>query len=109
MTKLLFVDDGVSFDSFSVREKPFGGAEVAFVSLVECLSKNGFKVVVYNNCKYAGLMNGVIWKKLNGSIHNESCDTLIINRGDKYLNIKKECKNRIFWIHNPAKYLIKYR
>ena len=77
MTKLLFVDDGVSFDSFSVREKPFGGAEVAFVSLVECLSKNGFKVVVYNNCKYAGLMNGVIWKKLNGSIHNESCDTLL--------------------------------
>ena len=52
MTKLLFVDDGISFDSYSIRDKPFGGAEIAFVSLVECLSKNGFKVVVYNNCKY---------------------------------------------------------
>ena len=77
--------------------------------LVECLSKNGFKVVVYNNCKYEGLMNGVEWKKLNNSINDETCDTLIVNRGDKFLNIKKECKNRIFWIHNPAKYLIKYR
>ena len=109
MTKLLFVDDGISFDSYSIREKSYGGAETAFVSLVECLSKNGFKVVVYNNCKYKGLMNGVEWKKLDNSINDEVCDTLIVNRGDKFLNIKKECKNRIFWIHNPAKYLIKYR
>ena len=109
MTKLLFVDDGISFDSHSIRKKPYGGAEVAFVSLVECLSKNGFKVVVYNNCEYEGIMNGVEWKKLSGSINEEVCDTLIINRGDKFLNIKKECKNRIFWIHNPANYLIKYR
>ena len=33
MTKLLFVDDGISFDSYSVRDKPYGGAEIAFVSL----------------------------------------------------------------------------
>jgi len=109
MTKLLFVDDGISFDSYSIRKKPYGGAELAFVSLVECLSKSGFKVVVYNNCENEGLMNGVEWKKLSRSIHKEMCDTLIINRGDKFLNIKKECKNRIFWIHNPAKYLRKYR
>ena len=88
MTKLLFVDDGISFDSHSVRDKPYGGAEIAFVSLVEGLSKNGFKVVVYNNCEHEGLMNGVEWKKLNNSINDETCDTLIVNRGDKFLNIK---------------------
>ena len=109
MTKLLFIDDGISFDSHSIRKKPFGGAEIAFVSLAENLSKHGFEVVVYNNCQNEGLIHGVKWKKLNESVHDESCDTLIINRGDKFLNIKKDCKNRIFWIHNPAKYLIKYR
>ena len=45
MTKLLFVDDGISFDSYSIREKSYGGAETAFVSLVECLSKNGLKLL----------------------------------------------------------------
>ena len=109
MTKILLVDNGITFDSKLIREKPFGGAEVAFVSLVESLAKEKFDVVVYNNCKNSGVINGVNWKKLNNNIEKESCDVFIINRGDKFLNYKKDCKNRIFWIHNPANYLIKYR
>ena len=35
MTKILFIDNGIEFDSKTLREKPYGGAEVAFVSLVE--------------------------------------------------------------------------
>ena len=37
-------------------------------------------------------MNGVEWKKLDNSINDETCDTLIVNRGDKFLNIKKNVK-----------------
>ena len=109
MTKLLFIDNGIEFDSILLKKKPFGGAEVAFVSLVEALAKLNYEVVVYNNCLNEGKINGVKWKKLDSRIFEEKFDVLIVNRGDKFLNFKKECKKRIFWIHNPAKYLLKYR
>ncbi len=109
MKKILFVDNGVEFDSITLRKKPHGGAEVAFVSLVESLAKLDYEVVVYNNCVNEGKINKVNWKKINDDIYLENFDTLVINRGDKFLNFKRECKNRIFWIHNPATYLIKYR
>ena len=54
MTKVLFIDDGSDFDSKSLSQKPYGGAEVAFVSLVESLAKIGLEVVVYNNCLNEG-------------------------------------------------------
>ena len=41
MTKLLFVDNGIEFDSL-ILDKNHGGAEVAFVSLVEALAKIGY-------------------------------------------------------------------
>ena len=109
MTKVLFIDNGVEFDSQVLRENPFGGAEVAFVSLVESLAKLGLKVTVYNNCINEGLINGVKWKRIGKELEYEDFDVLVVNRGDKYLNFRKECKQRIFWIHNPAKYLLKYR
>ena len=62
MTRVLFIDNGVEFDSLVLREKPFGGAEVAFVSLVESLAKLGLKVTVYNNCINECSINGVKWK-----------------------------------------------
>tara|TARA_B100000963_G_C22624213_1_gene671503 strand:- start:999 stop:2036 length:1038 start_codon:yes stop_codon:yes gene_type:complete len=109
MTKVLFIDNGIEFDSKLLREKPFGGAEVAFVSLVESLACLGLEIVVYNNCIYEGKINNVEWRKIGKKLHLESFDSLVVNRGDKYLNFRKECKNRIFWIHNPASYLLKYR
>ena len=109
MTKILFIDNGIEFDSILLRKRPFGGAEVAFVSLVEALAKLNYEVFVYNNCKNEGLINGVNWKKIDDSIFDEKFDVLIVNRGDKYLDLNKKFKKRIFWIHNPAKYLLKYR
>tara|TARA_B100000989_G_C19512840_1_gene460026 strand:- start:924 stop:1961 length:1038 start_codon:yes stop_codon:yes gene_type:complete len=108
MKKILIIDDGIEFDSITVREKPSGGAENAFVSMVEAISKF-YKIKVFNNCKNVGYHEGVVWEKLSSKIENEKFDVLIINRGDKYLNFRSACKNRIFWIHNPAKYLLKYR
>ena len=109
MTRVLFIDNGIEFDSVLFREKALGGAEVAFVSLVEELAKLNLEVIVYNNCKNQGLIKNVKWKKLSAKVFDEKFDVLVVNRGDKFLNFKKECKKRIFWIHNPAKYLLKYR
>ncbi len=109
MSRILFIDNGIEFDSKTLREKPYGGAEVAFVSLVENLAKKGLDITVYNNCINEGKINDVKWRKLNDGINSEKFDTLVVNRGDKYLNFRKECKKRIFWIHNPANYLLKYR
>ena len=109
MTKVLIVDNGIEFDSLTVRERPSGGAETAFVSLVEELAKLDLDIKVYNNAKNTGNINGVSWNKLSAKIYNESFDAIIINRGDKFLNFKNDCKKRIFWIHNPAQYLVKWR
>ena len=109
MTKILFIDNGIEFDSVLFREKALGGAEVAFVSLVEELAKLNLEVIVYNNCKNQGRIKNVEWRRLSKKVLDEKFDVLVVNRGDKYLNFRTECKKRFFWIHNPAKYLLKYR
>ena len=58
---------------------------------------------------HAAAKLNVFWKKLDKNIYQEDFDILIVNRGDKFLNFKPSCKKRFFWIHNPAKYLLKYR
>jgi len=77
--------------------------------LVEELAKLNLEVVVYNNCQNQGTIKNVKWKKLNDKIFDEKFDVLVVNRGDKFLNFRKDCKRRFFWIHNPAKYLLKFR
>ena len=74
MTKILFIDNGIEFDGDTVRKKPVGGAENAFVSLVEELAKLDLDVKVYNNTKNTGNINGVSWNKLSAKIYNESFD-----------------------------------
>ena len=62
MKKILFIDDGIEFDSITAREKSTGGAESAFVSLAEAFAKKNYEVCVYNNCKNTGLIKGLIGK-----------------------------------------------
>ena len=109
MSKILFIDNGIEFDSKMAKHKPVGGAESAFISLVEALAKSKNEVVVYNNCVNIGKINGVFWKRLGEEINDETFDVLVVNRGDKFLDFKKECNRRFFWIHNPANYLLKWR
>mgnify|MGYP001295701985 CR=1 FL=1 len=59
MTKVLFIDDGIDFDAETARQKPIGGAETAFVSLVEELAKLNIEVVVYNNCLNQDEINSI--------------------------------------------------
>ena len=61
MTKILFIDNGIEFDGDTVRKKPVGGAENAFVSLVEELAKLNLKG---QNLITHWLLNITIQKKL---------------------------------------------
>ena len=44
---------------------------------------------MYNNCLNEGQINGVEWKKLDSRIFEEKFDVLIVNRGDKFLILKR--------------------
>ena len=41
-------------------------------------------------------LNGVEWKKLDSRIFEEKFDVLIVNRGDKFLDFKKNVKKEFF-------------
>ena len=44
MKKIIFIDDGIEFDSLTRLDQPTGGAENAFISLVESLARKGFNI-----------------------------------------------------------------
>lgn len=101
-------DDGISFDGDSLSGGPLGGAETAFVSLAEALAARGHDVKIRNNCDAPMNRNGVDWAPLDGGLP-ETCDLYIANRGDKLLPLMPGAGRTIFWIHNPASYLLKWR
>ncbi len=108
MARVVMADDGIAFDGYSLRQGPLGGAETAFVSLAEALAARGHDVAVRNNCARACVVNGVGWAPL-GEGAPEDCDLYIANRGDRLLAWMPGAARTIFWIHNPASYLLKWR
>ena len=108
MASIIIADDGIMFDGLSTELGPLGGAESSVIALSEALAARGHKVTVYNMCKVSLLHNGVQWKPLSENLP-ETADLYIANRGDKLLNYVPNAKKVIFWIHNPAKYLLKWR
>ena len=101
-------DDGIAFDGDALATGPLGGAETAFISLAEALAARGHNVTVHNLCCAPMDRNGVSWKPLNGGLP-DTADMYIANRGDQLLPLVRRAKTRVFWIHNPAGYLKKWR
>ena len=101
-------DDGISFDGDSLSAGPLGGAETAFVSLAEALAARGHDVKIRNNCHAPMKRAGIDWAPLKDGVP-ERCDLYIANRGDKLLPLMPGAVRTIFWIHNPAGYLLKWR
>ncbi len=101
-------DDGIGFDGDSLSGGPLGGAETAFVSLAEALAARGHEVNIRNNCGAPMRRNGVDWAPLRNGVP-ERCDLYIANRGDELLKLMPDARRTIFWIHNPAGYLLKWR
>ena len=44
MSKIILVDDGITFDGDTLSKGPLGGAETAFISLAEALANKNHEV-----------------------------------------------------------------
>jgi glycosyltransferase involved in cell wall biosynthesis len=108
MARVVMADDGIAFDGHSLGEGPLGGAETAFVSLAEALAARGHDVAIRNNCPRPGIVNGVDWAPLDDGLP-EVCDMYVANRGNRLLGLMPGAARTVFWIHNPASYLLKWR
>jgi glycosyltransferase involved in cell wall biosynthesis len=108
MASVVMADDGIAFDGAMAQTAPLGGAETAFVALAEALAGRGHRVEVRNRCPAALTHKGVRWAPLSGGVP-EMCDLYIGNRGHRAIGLVHRAQRRLFWLHNPARYLRKPR
>jgi glycosyltransferase involved in cell wall biosynthesis len=108
MADIVMTDDGIEFDGASLERGPLGGAETAFLSLARALAGRGHRVRVFNRCAGEMKRDGVEWSPLTDAVPDR-CDLYIANRSDKLLPLVDQARRAVFWIHNPAQYLLKYR
>jgi glycosyltransferase involved in cell wall biosynthesis len=108
MAHFIFADDGFPFTGHSLRDGPLGGAESAFVQMAEALATQGHRVTVYNNTPLAVDAFGVAWRN-RASPWAQDGDVYVANRSAYLLDKLPAIRRRIFWIHNPANYLLKWR
>lgn len=108
MSRIVMADDGIVFDGLTLEQKPLGGAETAFVELANALAAHGHEVIACTRCDAPLSHRGVTWQPLSQGIP-DSADLYIANRGDKLLKACRQARATIFWIHNPAQYLLKWR
>ncbi len=108
MASIVMADDGIAFDGDTLSSRPLGGAETAFVSLAEAFAARGHDVTICNNCAAPMERNGVRWRPI-GEPMPDAADLYIANRGDRLIPRVPGARARVFWIHNPAGYLLKWR
>ncbi|HEY5608133.1 MAG TPA: glycosyltransferase [Alphaproteobacteria bacterium] len=108
MADIVMADDGVRFEPESATTGPLGGAESAFIALAEALAARGHQVRVANRCAGARTVNGVAWTPIEQGVP-ERADLYIANRGDKLVPLAPAARRAAFWVHNPARYLMKWR
>lgn len=108
MAFIVMADDGITFDGRSPERGPLGGAESAFISIAEALARVGHQVSCFTRCEAAIEHRGVLWRPIDEGVPDEA-DLYIANRGDKLLSLVPKAKAVAFWIHNPARYLLKWR
>ena len=108
MAVIVMADDGIVFDGDSLARGPLGGAETAFISLAEAFAARGHDVTIYNRCGAPMTRFGVNWEPLEKGLP-DAAGLYIANRGDRLLPEVPAARSRVFWIHNPAGYLKKWR
>ena len=108
MAAIVMADDGIAFDGDSLARGPLGGAETAFISLAEAFAARGHHVTIHNRCGAPMTRFGVDWEPLEKGLP-DTADLYIANRGDRLLPEVPSARARVFWIHNPAGYLKKWR
>jgi glycosyltransferase involved in cell wall biosynthesis len=108
MATVVMADDGIPFDGRMAETEPLGGAETAFVALAEALAARGHRVEARSRCGVALTHRGVAWAPLSGAIP-EGCDLYIGSRSHRVIGLVRHAGCRLFWLHNPARYLGKPR
>lgn len=108
MADIVMADDGIVFDGDSLAAGPLGGAETAFVSLARAFAARGHRVRVTNMCRAPMSRDGVDWAPLAAGVPDR-CDLYIANRSDRLILRARKARRPVFWIHNPARYLLKAR
>ena len=108
MADIILADDGIVFDGRSIELGPLGGAESSFIELANALAARGHRVRVWNRCAARLTHQGVDWMPLSGALP-EQADLYIANRDTRLLRHVPKAQRRAFWIHNPARYLLKPR
>ncbi|HEY1798550.1 MAG TPA: glycosyltransferase [Stellaceae bacterium] len=108
MALVVMADDGIPFDGRMAETGPLGGAETAFVALTEGLAARGHQVLARSRCKAPVEHKGVEWAPLSAGVP-ERCDLYIGNRGHRVIGLCAHAARRVFWLHNPARYLKKPR
>lgn len=108
MAHIVLADDGIPFNGRSPETGPLGGAESAVVALAEALAARGHRVEVCNRTDRALTHKGVAWRPLGGGLPAR-CDLYIANRGSRLIDALPGARRTVFWIHNPARYLLKWR
>ncbi|OAN48137.1 hypothetical protein A6A04_05110 [Paramagnetospirillum marisnigri] len=108
MARIVMTDDGISFDGATLEERPLGGAETSFIEMANALAARGHDVLVCNKCEAEKTHRGVTWRPIAQGVP-DTADLYIPNRGDKLIRLCPAAKKTIFWIHNPAGYLMKWR
>jgi hypothetical protein len=112
MALIVLADDGIEFAGESPRNGPLGGVESSIVNFMEELARLGHNVMVRNMCREEKIISGVDWAPLfSGREYNlpKKADLYIANRGDKLISLMPEASRTVFWIHNPAQYILKWR
>ena len=108
MARIVLADDGIVFDGRTPEQGPLGGAETSLVFLMEELARRGHEVSVHNNCEMPLEHKGVRWEPLKNGMPAKA-DLFIANRGDKVLPLMPKAGRTVFWTHNPATYMVKWR
>jgi glycosyltransferase involved in cell wall biosynthesis len=109
MSRIVMADDGVTFDGLSLREGPLGGSETSFALLAEAFAHRGHCVVAGTNTRRTVRYQGVEWRPLWENGLPEEADLYIGNRGHRVIPLVPKAERAVFWIHNPAEYLLKWR
>ena len=109
MSNILLADDGIEFDGRTPDERPLGGVESSVILLMEELARRGHRVHVRNRCAAPMQHNGVDWQPIDASDWPGDIDLYIANRGDRLIRHMPAARRTVFWIHNPAGYLLKWR
>lgn len=108
MADIVLADWGIPFDGQSLRDGPLGGSESAFVNLAEALAGRGHGVRAFTRGGRSLDLNGVRWADAEAGLP-EAADLFLVNRSEKILRAVSKARAVAFWIHNPARYLLKWR